>query len=668
MPVYEVEVGGKVLEIEAADEASAAKAADDWHASQSAPQQPAAQPSLLERIFPKYGVGSALANGASFGTLPNIQAGAGALFEGGLNAVGLGSGMSMGDTYDHYLKRQQGARREFVEAAPLTNAALNAAGGLATGVGLAQNGLSITSRMADQGLSNLLPRMIAGAGEGAAMSAASGFGGAEGGFENRVGAARDNIMPGALFGAAFPAAKAIMDPVTDYGAGIYKALRDPTAHADDLMVRASQRAGLTPNEIADRVRAAQAQGVEGYTPTDAAGTNLTKLVKRAARTPSTFRDEALEAVGTRQQGQADRLRGYVGDALGNGRVAHQTEQQMVQGRSNAAQANYDIAYADPPPVGQVFDDALNRTSVQGALNRIVERVQGEQQMPISEVMTGNGTPTMRGWDLIKRELDHEVDRLYRSPNAGDRTLAGAVRDTRNQLREALGEHSPAYRDALAQFSDETTAINSIQAGRDVIRASNPDEALAGLGEILPQNMPLARMGAANELGNRIDAPSQAGADRTRALASPSMQRRLGALVQSPEAGETLAERLARETEMVRTNRQIAGGSDTAENLIEGTNAAVGSGGVMANLAVGNIGRAGGLALGRLGDVLGRAANGMTEPVANRIGQTAFSTDPGRFQALQRLFEEAQRRANAMPVAPTAANAAWAAMRQPGPQP
>jgi hypothetical protein len=244
-------------------------------------------------------------------------------------------------------------------------------------------------------------------------------------------------------------------------------------------------------------------------------------------------------------------------------------------------------------------------------------------------------PTMRGWDFVKRELDARVDQLYR---AGDTTAAEAVRATRDQLRSQLGTDNEAYGRALARYSDDSSALEAISTGRDLANARNPDEARAAYGAIDPGRRDLARIGAAREIGSKLQ-NMRAGQDKTLPFDTPNMAGKLDTLVEDPTVRAAFNDRLGRERDIVRANRQMQGGSNTFENAAD---ADAVTQGVLAKLAQGNVFGAGAAAAGNMLSFVGRAAQGMNEDVARRVGTYLLSADPNEIRRLTRAFEAAQR--------------------------
>lgn len=572
---------------------------------------------------------------------------------------------------------------------PIENVLANIAGGLSSGVSLARGGATIVGNIANRGLSNLIPRMGAGAVEGGLFGGLSGYFGADGDNQTRTQEAVDNLPlsmgVGALAVPAVDLISAILRPV----ANTIRSFRDPEGVAEEQLARAMGRDTTTPEQVAARMQQMADDGLNEYRMVDAAGRNTQRLGAMAAKVPSGFRSEVVQDLAARQQGQGDRIAGYVDDALNaNNADAYGTNQALLTARRTNAQPLYEQAYQAPVPQGQVFDDMMQRQSVVEAI-AAARRTAAENQVPVTDLFTqipnpnptvrnvpsaimgpdGNPimrqetvnemleVPTARGWDFIKKELDARVNQLYA---ANDTTAATAVRDTRNQLRQALSDTIPAYRQALAQYSDDSASLEAIGAGRQLIAARNPDEARAIIDQADPANAELTRLGASREIGAKLD-NMRSTQDKTQVFDTPNMAAKLDTLVDDPVARAIMDRRMEGEREMVRSSRTLLGGSNTVENLIDSDQMA-NNGGALAALLSGQPLRALGLAAGSAAGRLGRMASGINEEGANTIGQYLMSADPEMVQGLAALYQRMLAQETAPSIAPSIINSGFNAPR------
>jgi len=596
---------------------------------------------------------------------------------GGANKV-MGGDFSDSFSRAQELQRQERDRQR--EEHPIGTVATEILGGLGSGISLAKNGVTLVGRMANEGVRNLVPRAAAGAVEGATYGGISGLFGADGGIKERVGQAVDNLPLGAVLGAAAVPATDLVRAIFGRVAPIFT--RNAEDRGDELLVRRMVQDDQSPEALATAVEAARTAGQGEYRAVDAAGRNSQRLAAMAAKTPGSARNDIVQTLGDRQEGQAGRVRTMVTDALGQADNAFQTEQDIIARRAANAEPAYERAFANPPPQGDFYTDMLGRQSIQEALPG-VERIAAERQLPITDMFaeipnpvpqtrvvptglvdpagnpitrteTVNSTirvPTARGWDAIKRELDARVNQLYR---AGDTTAAEAIKETRNALRTALSTDVPGYREALGNFSDNSAALEAIDAGRNMVTAGNADEARAAFNQLEGGSQDLARVGAARELTAKID-KGDFGRDRTRIFNTPDMEGRMQTLAQDPVAEALFRERIGREQDMVRAGRAVTGGSSTYENFADG-DSVNNAGGVLAALLSGQPLRAIGLAGGQAIGAISRAASGMNEDVANRVSNYLMSADPEQIRSLADLFRQAQTQAYAPSIAPAVISA------------
>ncbi|ACI57419.1 hypothetical protein Rleg2_4157 [Rhizobium leguminosarum bv. trifolii WSM2304] len=626
--------------------------------------------SIVDNILRKE---APLGHGYTFGGADELTS----LIVGGANKL---MGGNFKDSFDsaQELQRQELGRQR--QEHPIVSAATEIAGGLGSGISLAKNGVTIVGNMAYDGVRNILPRLAAGAVEGGTYAGLAGLFGADGGISERVDQAGRNLPLGMLVGSAAVPLTDIASAIAGRVAPLFT--RDPEERGNTLMMRSMLQDEQTPEQIASAVEAAQAAGQNEYRAVDAAGRNSQRLAAMAAKTPGAARNAIVEDLAGRQEGQAGRMRTIVTDALGQGDNAFQTEQSIIARRQAAAQPRYDAAYANPPPQGQFYTDMLGRQSVREALP-VLERTAAERQMPITDLFTevpsptpqtrevptglvdaaGNPMtrtetvnsnvriPTARGWDFIKRELDARVNHLYAS---GDTTAAEAVKETRNALREQLATDVPGYREALANYSDNSAALEAVQTGRDLITAGNADEARAAYGALNEGQRDLAKTGAAREITQKID-KADLGRDRTRIFNTPDMQGRMDTLVEDPVVRALFGDRLGREQDMARAGRAITGGSSTYENMADGA-AVSDAGSAIIALMTGHPIRAAGMLGGRLLNAAARTATGMNDEVAGRISDYLMSADPQQIRSIADLFTRAQTQARAPRIAPAVISA------------
>lgn len=576
---------------------------------------------------------------------------------------------------------------------PLESIAGNIAGGVSAAVPIINSGATIvgniprTTEMAGY-WPMLMARMSGGAAEGGIWGALSGYFGADGDTSARVEQAKENLPLSMAVGAGAVPAVDLIGAILQPLANTWRSIRDPEGVATEKLAARMAADKIAPDQIASKLDDAAAQGQQDYRMVDAAGKNTQRLGAIAAKTPGEFRNEAANTMAARQLDQGNRISGYVDDAFGPGGKVYQTEQSLLASRKATAGPLYEKAYEAATPQGQAFTDMLGKQSVRDAA-AAARRLAAEKQMPITdlfvEVPNPNATtrqvasnildasgkpvtrteavdemievPTMRGWDFIKKELDAKVNQLFA---AGDTTTATAVKETRNQLRQMLSDTNPDYAKALQSYADDSSSLEAIEAGRQLISARNADEAKDMLTRVAPGDKDLAKMGAAREVGVRLENMG-AGRDKTQLFNTPAMQGKVDAIVDDPVVRQVLADRLAREGDMVRSSRTMLQGSNTFENFAD--DAVLGNeGGALAALLTGQPLRALGLAAGTAMGKIGQRASGLSDAGAKVVGDYLMSSDPEKVRSLADMYRRALEAEAAPSVVPSIVNSIFNAPR------
>jgi len=521
-----------------------------------------------------YGVKNSILNGLTLGAAPTI-----------LSAMQTPIEMAKRGTFDPtegyaYAKaRQDMMRDKYRDEHPIADAIGNAAGGITTGAGLANNGLTLVK--AGQGL---LPRAAAMAGEGAAYGGITGFNEGDG-IEGRLKGAGQGAALGGAIGGALPAVgaagKAALSPVISNIAARW----NPEGAARARLVRALSESGQTSSDVAQKVSDAAGSGQGVYTLADALGSPGQNLLSTVARAPGEGRTAVTNFLEGRQAGQANRVASQIDEALGVNGTAKQATQRLFQEGDEAARPLYDKAMQ----VGPVWDDRIQQflddpimkqglaTGVK--IQRLNALAKGEKFNPhdyaiidfdaAGEPIFG-GVPNMRTLQAGKIGLDKLVEE-HSDPVTGRMTQMGsAINGVRKAFLAKLNDYNPAYREANAAYAGPAQAREAIEAGRDMARTGRAADNLADFGALSPINQQAARIGYADATNQGIERGAQ-GVNAARKFTSDKSQAELPALSlfngpYRPGQADTLSQRLGREMDMFETRRIALGGSRTADNL------------------------------------------------------------------------------------------------------
>lgn len=447
------------------------------------------------------------------------------------------------------------------------------------------------------GLGNLMQgttaqRAVAGAGLGGLEGALSGAGGGQTAEERISGALTYGGVGTALGGAAPYAIKGVGNLWDRAVAGPVASMRSAPSElrASRALETALRRSGMSADEVDAALMAAGREGQPDYLVADALGNSGQRMLAGAARTPGDTRQQIVDTLMRRQEGQGGRVAGFLSEQMGAPDTAAQRVASLTAARGQAADTAYAAARGNAAPV-----------DVRGALGVIDARTGG---------MTGSGVTgdgidaklmgyrsrlaAQPGPDGVMRELS-DFDRVLGVKQAIQDDIGAAVRAGRNnearelgklasELDAALEGSSDMYRTANDGFRSASRVIDAVDAGTASAssRARSPD-VLAEYGGLPAPAQSAYRAGRADVDIARIDAAAP-GVNKARPLLSDKATTELGAMVDDPGL---LTRRLGREDAMFRTTQAATGGSMTADNLADAAEMEAFNYGPLANLLTGN---------------------------------------------------------------------------------
>lgn len=454
---------------------------------------------------------------------------------------------------------------------PLTAYGSEIAGGAATSLaGAAGLGLAAAPTVGG--------RAAQGAAMGAAEGGLYGFGTGEGGIGNRAAGGAQGAVLGAGIGAAAPYA------IEGARQGFDLAIGGPLAsmRSSPSAVRASravqsavERSGRTPEQLAQDISLARAAGQGQYGIADATGYAGQRMLAGAARTPGAARQEIVDYLMNRQNGQGRRIAGAIDEGLNaeagfTGRTASQVTDQLAAARGAAANTNYQAAREGAGPVDVrgvlgAIDERLGPMrgadvagdSIDGTFAQIRRRLAGE---------TPDGSPAeLSDFQRVLGVKQDVQDMIGRAQRAGEgnrvRELSGIVRE----IDSALEAASSGYRQANDQFAQASRVIDQVDAGRAATsnraRTGDVQQSYAAL---TPEQQAAFRAGYSDPLLARIES-SAPGVNKARPLMDEASQAELGMMARDPQG---LAGFLFREDQMFKTGNAAMGGSMTADNLAD----------------------------------------------------------------------------------------------------
>jgi len=463
-------------------------------------------------------------------------------------------------------------------------------GGVAQGAGLTGAGLT-TARMVPTvttGAKQLGARMLAGGADGLAQGAAYGFGSGEGGLEERGKSALINGGLGLAMGSAAPA---IVSGVR----GAFQRLgMGAQGTASDKLMAVLGRAGMSPDDIAAKMREADALGYGGqYTAADALGIPGQNSLAAVTRSASHAGDEAQKMLDARMSEAPRRLASAFDEAGGvGGQTAKQLASELKKERSVLGLAEYGAAR-----------DASGAIDVSGAIgkadefltpgvNKLVSPQSGiaddsvEAAMRKARSFLTDGKSTLTDFDSVMR-AKMEIQNLADAAKPGS-DKARRLKDMVFALDDSLANASEPYakaRDTWKSYSrageavDEGTAAATRGRFKDTIPAFQAKDDLGKQG---------FSAGYYDNLAGTVENNPSRVAGVLRELNAPQSARQQEVQAISGPAGNTLLSKAKIEQDMLDTYNATKG-SRTALNLSEDAAGGSGAGGMIKAALTGNFG-------------------------------------------------------------------------------
>lgn len=483
-----------------------------------------------------------IASGVTFGTMDEI-------------AAWLDEKTGRGGTYEQNLAAQRARDKEISPAVGIPGEIAGAVGGTVaalpvTGPAAAVSGLSRLPAAA---------RYIAG---GAAGGAAYGAGSAEEGQR----------ASGAMTGGAFGAGAGFVAPYVARGAvGAYNAVRgavSPQANVAADLGRALVRDDTTPQELAQRLRDAQADRPGVATLADVGGENVRGLVERVAQTPGAGRTIVTPTLTTRQQNQLGRLTNDLQSLTGTRQAAHEAIEETMARRQETADPLYRRAFDFNARENAEIVNAWNQTTSTGWGQHVLRSPEFRRNLQTEYgIRNPADAPLMvqiDAWQKAARDI------VESARDAGANNRARVVGGMRNSMLEIVDRANPTYGEARAAWAGPSQFLQALNEGRNILNNRNvgADELIAGLARMADVDREAYRIGAVSAIQAKMGNDPAKLADLTKYLRSPENRRKIAAIMPTPEAREAWARRLDFEIGASELTGRALGNSATARRLAE----------------------------------------------------------------------------------------------------
>lgn len=595
---------------------------------------------------------------ATLGYGDDISAGLAAL-------LGYGGSGGFGDRFQTNLEYLDRAGNEFADQHPYIATGAGVAGGVApalAGVGLAARGGSLASKA------------LIGSGVGGAEAFVYGTGDSTGDTGERVANGVDSIPLGAGIGAAAPfvgsAARrvgaAVAAPVMSFFG------RGSGPRAERYVGNTIEKSGKSLDEINREIADAITEGQPDFVLADALGRRGQRALSGVARLPGGHQNGIADFLDTRQAGQGERMAGFVRDGFGmrpgglpdmgasgaNSSLPGVNAYQQAgrEGISSASQAEEVLSGYRRDISGLNYTSARNDAGpvdVRGILGLIDSRIGGMDGSNI----TGDGIdsvflkfrnrlaadPPPNG--EASRELSDFSRVLGVKQDISDARKVATRKGEHNKARELMAlersldaeleASSAGYRRANDEHRNISGIIDALSEGAEMFRpGSRAADNAKRFDAMESGQQSAARIGYGDKALARIEGAAE-GADKSRPFTSAKSQEDINTLATDPGL---LGRRVQRERDMFETRRQALGGSMTADNLADVSDA---KGGSVAGLVTDAATTGGAVTVARnIAHGIASAGKGINEETAQAIADALLSQNPNG--AIQRAVERTMK--------------------------
>jgi hypothetical protein len=418
-------------------------------------------------------------------------------------------------------------------------------------------------------------RVLQGAKQGAAQGAIYGFGSGEG-VADRISEAAKSGAIGATVGAALPV-------VTKTLGLVPKALASTAERKADFagrkVAQAAERAGTTVPKAMQEVQRLQKTDPDTRL-VDVLGTPGMRL----ARAVNTKGGEGAEKVSKflteRQIEQGPRVTNAITQSIGNPSQFYQALDESLNALKTNAKPFYESAYKTP------IDYQKHGPAITKAWVRVPQRLRAKVVAAANDLLVSEGgkakaigdvigrgkdgkitpLPTVEQWDYIKRGIDAVIEGTEgQAASGGMSSLGRSLSMVKKDLMAKIDEAVPDFAKARKIYSDDLTVKKSLEQGRKDFNA-DPELISRKLASLDNAAADMYRIGWARAANDAVARVGEGGDAISRVWASPARKARLKAVFGDEARFKKFSEIAEREAAGTRLNRNVLGGSQTANKL------------------------------------------------------------------------------------------------------
>lgn len=449
-----------------------------------------------------------------------------------------------GERYDERLAGQRALSKEFARDNPGTNMALETLGGFSMGPKQQPMSIAGTATLPPAQSATLPQMALQGAKVGATYGGVTGFGTGEGGFGDRAA----NAAIGAGAGAAVGAATPVIAQGLAHGWDVAKNLvgaTDPDKTAQQLILRAMERDGMSPQDAAQRFQQWQASGAKPEALVDIGGENVRGLMRGAASVPGPAKEAAQTFIEQRQAEQGSRIAKDVADMISPNTDFAGTVDNLMQSRARMAQPIYEKAVN---PANLVPDDEFAKLAADPFIAKTIGQVRSDPLYGMGEIPP-NSMPVL---DAAKKQIDDAIGAAVRAGRNNEARLLGQKKDAIVSLADSA---FPDYAAARQAWSGPSQSMEAMDLGRSILKA-DADVTARQIAALPAGDKEFFRAGVVKAIKDTADKVQDGGDITKRIFGNKAIREKLAAAFDTPADFSAFENAIKREANMFATNQQI----------------------------------------------------------------------------------------------------------------
>lgn len=472
-----------------------------------------------------------------------------------------------------------------------------------------------------------LPARIArGAAVGAGIGGVSGMGEGTTAADRAAKGATGVALGGALGGAGVPAVElgvAGAGKVLQYPANLIRSAFNPTGQAERAIGKGYIDAVKADPTAANRLTPSEVTAGGPAVVMDVLGQPGRNLARSAANISGEARDKLTGALDPRFKEQVPRLTSWL-DSTFHYPNAEAQQEALRQSAKTVNNARYGQAYKDGS--AGIWDQELAELSqapaIQDAVKAATKQAQNRSAPDVSKGpsimdrwVTKDDKPTLEFWDLVKRQVDQEINVAKRAGRNEDVMELTAIK---SKLVEKLDAAVPSYGAARQGASHFFGADHALEAGQKFVTENfNNAGTRKALAQMSPTERQLFQDGFVSEYIKRLETVSDR-ADIVKRIYQDPANREKFAIALGPQRSKELEAILRVEGIMQQGLQGVTGNSST---ILQAT-------------TLGLAGAGGGAytgfdptTSGVLAAALTAGKKGLDQRVASRVADLLTSKDP-----------------------------------------